>query len=85
MPWSSLSSTRSNEEVFHRILRRGCKAVGPRGPGSISLRLFQALVSHCYSGKPERVTLKKLGVMIIDRIPRRQYIEVITGSADCLV
>ena len=55
MPWSSLSSTQSNEEVFHRILWRGSKAVGPGGPGSISLRLFQALVSHYYSGKPERV------------------------------
>ena len=32
------SSTPSNEEVFHRILWRGCKAVGPRGPGLISLR-----------------------------------------------
>ena len=29
------------------------KPVGLRGPGSISLRLFQA---HYYSGKPERVT-----------------------------
>ena len=31
LPWSLLSSTQLNEEVFHRILRRGCKAVGPRG------------------------------------------------------
>ena len=53
MPWSSFSSTPSNEEVlFHRILQRGCKAVSPGGPGSISLWLFQALVSHYYSGKP---------------------------------
>ena len=59
MPRTSLSSTPSNEEVFHHILRRGCKDVGPGGPGSISLRLFQALISHYYSGKPERVIKKK--------------------------
>ena len=59
MPWSSLSSTPSNEEVFHRILRRGCKAVGPGGPGSISLKLYQALISHYYSGKSERVNKKR--------------------------
>ena len=52
LPWSLLSSTPVNE-VFHRILRRGCKAVGPGGPGSISLRLFQALVNHYNGGKPE--------------------------------
>ena len=55
MPWSSLISTPSNEEVFHCILWRGCKAVGPGIPGSISLWPFQALVSHYYSGKPVRV------------------------------
>ena len=51
------SSTPSNEEVFHRILQRGCKDVGPRGPGSISLRLVQALISHYYSDKTERVNM----------------------------
>ena len=55
MPWSSLSSTPSNEEVFHHIFQRGCKAVSPEGPGSISLRLFQALLSHYYSRKLEGV------------------------------
>ena len=56
MPWSLLGSTPSNEEVlFHRILCRRYKAIGPGGPGSSSLWLFQALVSHYYSGKPERV------------------------------
>ena len=35
------------------------KTVSPEGPGLISLRLFQALVSHYYSGKPERVNCKK--------------------------
>ena len=59
MPWSSLSSTPSIEEVFHHILRRRCKAVGPGGPGSISLWLFQALVGYYYSGKPKRVIYKK--------------------------
>ena len=46
IPWSSLRSTLSNEEVFHCILRRGCKAVSPGGPGLISLRLFWTLVSQ---------------------------------------
>ena len=55
MLWGSLSSTPSNEEVFHRILQRGCKAVGPGGPDLISLWLFQALISHYYNGKPENV------------------------------
>ena len=55
MPWSLLSSTPSNEEVFHRILQRECKAAIPWGPGSINLWLFQALVSHYVSGKSERV------------------------------
>ena len=50
IPWGSLSSTSSNEEVFHHILLRQCKAVGPTGPGSINLRLFQVLISHYYSG-----------------------------------
>ena len=45
--------------MWCRGVWRGCKAVGPGGPGSISLRLFQALISHFYSGKPERV-IKKL-------------------------
>ena len=35
MPWSSLSSTPSNEEMFHRILRRGCNAISPR-PGDLA-------------------------------------------------
>ena len=48
LPWSPLSSI----PVFHRILRRGCKAVGPGGPGSIGPWLFQALVSHHNGGKP---------------------------------
>ena len=47
-----LNSTQVNEKVFNRILRRGCKAVGPGGPDSISLWLFQAFVSHFNSGKP---------------------------------
>ena len=44
---------------FHCILRRGCRAIGHGRPVSISLRLFQALISHCYvymymySGKPK--------------------------------
>ena len=29
-PWEL---TLKNEQVFHHILRRGCKAVGPGGPG----------------------------------------------------
>ena len=32
-PWSLFSSTPSNEEVFHHILQRGCKAIGPGGRG----------------------------------------------------
>ena len=52
---ASLSSIPSNEEVFHCIFWRGCKAVGPLGPGSISFWLLQALVSHYYNAKPERV------------------------------
>ena len=68
MPWSSLSSTPSNEAVSHRILWRGCKAVGPGGPGSISLRLFQALVSHYYCGKPERVTKNSYGDINQNRV-----------------
>ena len=48
----------SNEEMFHCILQRGCKAVGAGGPDSVSLRLFQTLVSHYYSGKPERVKIE---------------------------
>ena len=59
MSWSLLSSAPSNEEVFHCILWMRCKAVGPRGPGSISLWLLEALISHYYSSKPERVKLKK--------------------------
>ena len=55
VPCSLLSSTSSNEEVFHRIHRRWRKAIGPGGPGSISLRLFHVLVSHYCSGVPERV------------------------------
>ena len=55
MPWSSLSSSPSNRKMFHRIFQRGCKAVCPGGRDSINLRLFQALVSHYYSGKPKRV------------------------------
>ena len=51
MPWNSLSSTPSNEEVFHHILQRGRTAISP---GSISFRLFQALVSHYYSGKTKQ-------------------------------
>ena len=65
MPWSSLSSTPSNEEVFHRILRRGCKAVSPGGPGLISLKLFQTLISHYYSGKRKGNIKKKIKGMII--------------------
>ena len=51
LPWSLLNSTPVNEQVFNRILRRECKAVGPGGPDLISLWLFQALVSHFNSGK----------------------------------
>ena len=40
LPWRLLSSTPVNEEVFHVILRRGCKAVGPGGPDSFSLWLY---------------------------------------------
>ena len=49
LPLSLLKSTLV--KVFNRILQRGCKAVGPEGPDSISLWLFQALVSHFNSGK----------------------------------
>ena len=34
----------------------GCKAVGPGGPDSISLWLFQALISHLYSDQ-QQITL----------------------------
>ena len=54
LPWSPLSSTPENEEVFHRILWRGCEAIGPC---SISPRLFQALVSHLNGGKRESLAI----------------------------
>ena len=54
--WSPLSSTPKTEEVFYRILRRGCKTVGPGGPGLVWLHgYFQALVSHWFGGEPLRV------------------------------
>ena len=37
--WSPLSSTPKTEEVFYCILRRGCKAVGPGGPGLVWLAI----------------------------------------------
>ena len=56
-----LSSTPSNEEMFHNILRMGCEAVGSMGSDLISLSLFQTLIRHYYSGKPKKKkkTLKK--------------------------
>ena len=43
-PHIALESTQLYpSKVFHRILRSGCKAVGPGGPDSISLWLFQPL------------------------------------------
>ena len=79
MPWNSLSSTLSkfNKEVFHRILRRGYKAVGPGGPGTISLGLFQALASHYYSSKPEEVITLTLCLLHLNNYiteVRRQYL-----------
>ena len=47
MPWSSLSSTQSNEEVFHRIPRRGCK---PSVSGDL------ARLASCYS-RPSLATI----------------------------
>jgi hypothetical protein len=45
LPWSLLSSTPKNEEVFHRILRRGCKAVGPGALVNISIQLLPPVAS----------------------------------------
>ena len=61
MPWSLLSSTPSNGEVFHCILQRECKAINSGGPGStIGLRLLQTLIRHYYSGNLKKTSVKCL-------------------------
>ena len=76
-PWvTQLSSASSDEEVFHCILWRGCKVVSPGGPGMISLWLFQALVSHCHSGKPkQKVTFViHTGVIVLSTTLHNLYL-----------
>ena len=56
-PESTQLYPKKMRRCFHRILRRGCKAVGPREPGSSGY--LQALVSLHNGGKPEGATKKE--------------------------
>ena len=44
---------------FHRILRRGCKAVGPGDLVKLASGYLQALISHHNGGKPKGATKKR--------------------------